>query len=185
MRLLAVCAALVLLLYPFAVYFGGYWLQPRTLGLLVAAVWMLRAIVLAKSHRQRALLIVACALVALVLWRLNSELLLLLFPAFINLAGAAVFAYTLLFPPTLPARLAARDYGEVLPPAVLCYTTWVTRLWVVFFLLNGLVAALLALFASRELWMLYNGLLAYMAVAALFAGEYAYRTLVFRKRHSL
>src|SRR5690606_27017397 len=108
-----------------------------------------------------------------------------LFPALINLAGAAVFAYSLLFPPTLPARLAARDYGEVLPPPVLCYTTWVTRLWVVFFLLNGLVAAMLALFASRELWMLYNGLLAYMAVAALFAGEYAYRTLVFRKRHSL
>lgn len=185
MRLLAVSAALLLLFYPFAVYFGIHWLEPGTLGLLVAGLWALRALVLANTPQRRALIACACALVALGVWWLNSEMLLLLLPAFIHLAGAALFAGGLFFPPTVPARLAAREYGLPLPPPVLWYTTWVTRIWVVFFLLNAAVAATLALRGSRELWVLYNGLLAYVAVAALFAGEYAFRRLVFRRRHSL
>ncbi len=185
MRLLAVSAALLLLCYPFAVYFGIHWLEPGTLGLVVAAVWALRALVLARTPQRRMLIASGCALVALGVWWLNSEKLLLLFPAFIHLGGAALFAGSLRYPPTVPARLAAREYGWPLPPPVLWYTTWVTRIWVVFFLINALVATVLALRGSREAWVLYNGFLAYVAVAALFAGEYAFRRLVFRRRHSL
>lgn len=185
MRWLAALAAVLLLLYPFMVYFGTRWVEPRTLGLIIAGVWMLRVIVLAKSVGQRLLLLSACALAALLLWRLNSELLLLLLPALINIAFAAVFAYTLLYPPTLPARMAGRDFDGELPPPVLWYTTVVTWVWTIFLLANAVVATYIALFASREWWALYNGFLAYLAIVALFVLEYSYRRWVFMRKHNL
>ncbi|HEY7885094.1 MAG TPA: hypothetical protein VIC08_09130 [Cellvibrionaceae bacterium] len=185
MRWLAALAAVLFLLYPFMVYLGSRWVEPRTLGLIIAGVWMLRAIVLAKSRGQRLLLIGACVLVALLLWLLNSELLLLLLPALISLAFAAVFGYSLIYPPTLPARMAARDFDGELPPPVLWYTTVVTRVWVGFFLANAAVSAYTALFTSRELWTLYNGFLAYVAIAAMFVIEYSYRRWIFMRKHNL
>lgn len=185
MRLLAVSAALLLLGYPFAVYFGIHWLQPGVLGLIVVAVWTLRALLLAKTAQRRWQLGGLCALAALTLWWLNSETLLLLLPAGIHLGGAALFASSLRYPPTMPARMAARHYGLPLPPPVVAYTTWVTRIWVAFFLFNALLVTGIALWGSREMWVLYNGLLAYFAVGALFIGEYLFRQCVFKRRHPL
>lgn len=185
MRWLAVPAAIILLCYPVVVYFGSDWLEPRILSLLIVSLWLVRTIVMAKSKVQRSLIIIACCLAALLLWQLNSERLLLFLPAIINLMLAAFFSYTLIVRPTLPARMAARSFEGELPPAVLRYTTAVTCVWIGFFLLNASVATWTALGASREAWVLYNGLIAYFLVAALFAAEYGYRRLVYMKRHGL
>jgi uncharacterized membrane protein len=58
-----------------------------------------------------------------------------------------------------------------LAPAGVRYTRRLTLVWCNFFFLNGSVAAYTALAASRETWVLYNGLVAYVLIGALLAGE--------------
>ena len=47
--------------------------------------------------------------------------------------------------------------------------------------MNGAIALITALFASREVWAIYNGLLSYLIAGALFVGERLIRP-VFRRR---
>src|SRR5690625_7984740 len=102
----------------------------------------------------------AGAVLAAVFWYTNSELLLRLLPAGINLSLALVFAAGLIWPPTLPARMAALHrgvpYGD-LPPPGLHYTSWVTRLWVVFFVFYAGVSVLTALVGGWAVWGVYDG----------------------------
>jgi uncharacterized membrane protein len=54
------------------------------------------------------------------------------------------------------------------------YLHWLTALWALFFLGNGLVS-LWSSTVSLHVWTLYNGLLSYFIVAILCAGEWLYR----------
>lgn len=184
MRVLAVLIAAALLLYPLLVYMGGRWLEPRYLGLIALSLFLLRGVMVSRSKLMRLALLASGVLLAFLLWWLNSATLLLLVPAFINAAMAVVFGYSLVNPPTIPARIARRFEGE-LTPRVERYTTQVTRLWLALFCFNGTVAAITALGASRELWLLYNGVIAYVLVGLLFAGEYSYRQFVIKKHNAL
>jgi uncharacterized membrane protein len=58
------------------------------------------------------------------------------------------------------------------------YTRQVTIVWCVFFVLNGSIALYTALFCEMKTWALYNGLIAYVLMGALFAGEYLVRLRV-------
>jgi uncharacterized membrane protein len=49
---------------------------------------------------------------------------------------------------------------------------------VVFLLCNGAIALYTALVSSREVWALYNGLIAYGLMGAMFAGEWLVRRWV-------
>lgn len=185
MRALGPVLAIVVVLYPALVYFGGRWLEPRFLGLLVLGLYALRLAFALKAPGRRALALCALAAGAGLLWYANSQTLLHLLPAAINLAFAGYFAWTLHRPPTLPERVASLSYPEGLPDVVVSYTRAVTRVWIGFFLANGGVAAATALFASPAVWALYNGALAYGLIGLVFAAEYAYRELVFHKKHAL
>jgi uncharacterized membrane protein len=44
--------------------------------------------------------------------------------------------------------------------------------------MNGLIACYTAFFTSLETWTLYNGLIAYILMGLLFAGEYVVRLRV-------
>ncbi len=184
-RTLGAVAILVLLLYPLLVYFGGRWLEPRYLGLLLAGVYGVRLLSKAQNPRARLAICAAITLVFAVLWFWNDERLLKLWPALINALMACYFSYTLYCPPTLPARMASREFNDGLPPLVEFYTRRVTQVWIVFFIANGALAVYTALYGSRELWALYNGLIAYGLMGLLFALEYLYRTLIFKKKHGL
>ena len=184
MRGLAVLLAAALLAYPVFVYMGSRWLEPRYLGLIALGLYLLRGILVARSGRARAAMVAASLFLALTLWWLNSETILLLVPAFINLLMAIIFGHSLYQPPTIPARIAQRFEGE-LTPEILHYTTRVTWLWLAFFCVNGAMAAATALWASHELWLLYNGAISYGLTGLLFAGEYTYRQLVIKKNKAL
>ncbi|UTF59724.1 hypothetical protein [Gilvimarinus sp. DA14] len=184
-RALAGLAALLLLLYPLLIYFGGQWLEPRYLGLALASIYGLRLFLTARRWEAKLAIGIALGLLAAALWHWNDERLLRLWPALINALLACYFTYTLYRPPTLPARMASREFSHGLPPLVEWYTRKVTQVWVVFFVFNGALACYTALFSSRELWALYNGLLAYGLIGLLFALEYGYRTFIFKKKHGL
>jgi len=65
-----------------------------------------------------------------------------------------------------------------LPPAAVRYTRQVTRVWVAFFAFNASVATGLALLAPLSWWTLYTGLIAYLLMGLLFAGEWLVRQRV-------
>jgi uncharacterized membrane protein len=50
------------------------------------------------------------------------------------------------------------------------------------FVFNGVVALYTALACSREVWAAFNGLIAYVLVGALIAGEWLYRRVFITPR---
>ncbi|WP_227977792.1 hypothetical protein [Arenimonas daejeonensis] len=67
-------------------------------------------------------------------------------------------------------RLARLQHPD-LPPAAIAYVAKVTRAWCLFFAVNGGIALWTALAASDATWALYNGLVAYLLIGAMFLGE--------------
>jgi uncharacterized membrane protein len=99
------------------------------------------------------------------------------YPVAISLATAAVFAVSLRYPPTIVERIARLREPD-LPPAGVAYTRQVTRVWVGFLLANAAVSFWTARWGSLDQWALWNGLLSYLAMGALFGGEYLVRRMV-------
>ena len=85
-----------------------------------------------------------------------------------------LFFVSLLRPPTIIERIA-RFKDPNLPDAAIRYTRNVTIIWCVFFILNGGAALYTTLYTSLETWALYNGVISYVLMGLLFAGEYLVR----------
>ena len=64
------------------------------------------------------------------------------------------------------------------------YTRRVTQIWCLFFIVNGSIAILTALYGDMALWTAWNGMIAYLLIGALMAGEWLVRRRVM-KRESL
>jgi len=171
----AAASHLLFALYPVLIFVGLQFFDARSVGLFVLAA-------LAVRYRRTALgvmsglsvwqwlaltlpVVLGVAVVAT-----NSEALLLLYPASISASMLILFGTTLLHPPTMIERFA-RMHKPDLPAESVRYTRHVTEAWCLFFVGNGAIAAYTAFFASREAWALYNGLIAYLLMGALFAGE--------------
>ncbi len=170
---------LLLAALPFLVYFALQHFQPREVALVLLALLALRAPgkVAAFLRRQGVRsLPTAAALLALValLWRSNDPTWVLSYPIFVNALMFSLFAASLWHPPSAIERLARLRHPD-LPPEGVAYTRRVTQVWCGFFVANGGIAAWTAFAASRETWVLYNGLIAYLLMGALFAGEWLYR----------
>jgi|RhiMethySRZTD1v2_1073278.scaffolds.fasta_scaffold34047_7 uncharacterized membrane protein len=162
-------------LYPLLIFAGLQFLDPRSVALLVLGALVLR-------YRRHTLRILAglsatqfvalgmAPLLGLAVLATNSEVLLRLYPAAISASMLILFGVTLVHPPTMVERFARLQEPE-LSPASVRYTRRVTFAWCAFFVLNGAIAAWTAVYASREAWALYNGVIAYLAMGTLFAGE--------------
>ncbi|MBL4621504.1 MAG: hypothetical protein JKY89_03820, partial [Immundisolibacteraceae bacterium] len=50
------------------------------------------------------------------------------------------------------------------------------------FMVNGSIAAMLALYGSLEMWTLYNGFIAYLLIGILFGGEFLVRQYIKRRQ---
>lgn len=114
------------------------------------------------------LLFVAGALALVALF--DRHLSVRLYPAFMNIAMLIAFAQTLIRPPSMIERFA-RLVEPNLPEHGVRYTRAVTWAWCVFFTVNATIAAYTAAFSSWSVWTLYNGVIAYIAMGAVFAGE--------------
>ena len=179
----ALLFAAVSILYPLLAAlavraFGPGWV---VLGLLVLlALRGLLGMKRAPGGLTFALLFVAGAVALAALY--DRELSVRLYPAFMNAAMLAAFAHTLWRGPSMIERFA-RLVEPDLPESGVRYTRAVTGVWCGFFLVNGAIAVWTAFYADWALWTLYNGLIAYAAIAALFVGELLVRPF-FRSRHA-
>jgi uncharacterized membrane protein len=166
-------------LYPILIFAGLHWLDPRTLSVLVIVALLFRR-PMQMMHVLRNLPVLSWislappVILSLAVIALNSESMLLLYPAAVNAGMLLMFASTLIRPPSLIERIA-RVQSPDLPPQAIQYTRNVTVIWSVFFCINGSIATYTALWSSREMWVLYNGLIAYLLIGALLGGEHLLR----------
>ncbi|NRF46591.1 hypothetical protein HRF68_02885 [Pseudomonas stutzeri] len=176
---LARTAGLALLLaglaYPFAVYFGIEHLSPRVFAALLGALWLARLLSSARaaSRGTAAVALLFCLALAL----LDDDVLLRWYPVLINAAMLALFAGSLFVGMPVIERLARLQEPD-LAEAGVRYTRQVTKVWVGFFVINGTIATALTLWAPLAWWTLYNGLIAYLLMGLLFAGEWLVRQRV-------
>lgn len=171
--------------YPILIYCALLWFEPRVIAAALIVALLLRrprltlAFVSGFSWISHAVIGAAIAL-AVAATIANDEMLLRLYPAGISIALLAVFALSLRTPPTVIERLAQLGRGVAeLPPDAVRYTRLVTEIWCAFFALNAAIAVWSAVAASREVWALYNGFVAYLLMCVLFFGERVVRRLRF------
>lgn len=114
-------------------------------------------------------------------WHVELFLPLKLYPVLINFFMFILFGYSLINPPSMIERIARQKEPD-LPPIAVIYTRRVTQIWCLFFAMNTGISFATVLWASPEIWSLYNGLIAYIFMGLLFGGEYVVR-LRFKRRH--
>ncbi|HBR1282208.1 MULTISPECIES: COG4648 family protein [Enterobacteriaceae] len=175
---------LMLLAWPFLIWFGLthnslHWLLP-----LMALLLFLR---FRQTRRQAGPLrvvtqVAAVAGIALCVasYLLKTHQLLLFYPVVVNGVMLAVFGGSLWTSMPIVERLA-RLREPALPESAVRYTRRVTQIWCAFFIGNGGIALLTALHGDMALWTVWNGMIAYLLMGALMAGEWLVRRQVIKR----
>jgi uncharacterized membrane protein len=179
MKLAMLTRIMLWLVYPAIIFFGIQYFQPRYVAMLIALVLVVRWRAEAKSvltgMSRLYLAVFSLLLTAIIITTItNNETMLRLYPTLVNCGMLLIFGFSLKYPPSMIERFA-RLHDPDLTASGVSYTRTVTQVWCVFFVFNGSVAAFTALYTSREVWSLYNGLVAYMLMGVLFAGEWLIR----------
>lgn len=181
--LLQITTGVVLFVYPFAVYFGlNHW-GIQTIAPILLIFFILRLFLARGKIRELSWLIksVACVGITLVLasWALKQTQWLLYYPVVVNLVLFCLFSYSLIKPPSL-IECMARITEPDLPPDGVIYTQKVTKVWCLFFIINGTIALLTCLWGNIKLWTLYNGAISYVLIGTLMAVEWIIRKRIRR-----
>ena len=121
--------------------------------------------------------ILPALLVVWALYFLKARVWFRLYPAVMVALALAVFAVSLFRMPLI--EVFARKMGETLDARGIAYCRQVTRIWVAFLSVHLLVTVA-TVFLSREIWVFYNGFLAYVLMGSLLLGERLYRRKVRR-----
>jgi len=165
--------AFLTLLYPVAVYLSiqlvAPWKVAATLLLLLTCRFFL------SPYKQWGWVFMGVGVLycGFAIWQ-NSLFSLRFYPVLMSLTFFVVFFSSLKYPPTVVERIARLQHPD-LPPQGVKYTYRVTQVWCGFFVFNGLIATVTALWCSFECWSLYNGLIAYILMGLLMGGEYLVR----------
>ena len=171
---------IVTLIYPFLVWSSLDYLQPRYLALILASLFLLRFLHRKRSKPMNGMLSLAFPaglLFLLLIALINETRWLLAYPAFVSLVFFTVFAYSLVYPPTVVERLARLEDPE-LPPNGVSYTRKVTQVWSCFFLINAAISLFTIWYGDPWLWSLYNGVVFYVFMGLLMAAEMIVRRKV-------
>ncbi|WP_414165698.1 hypothetical protein ACMGGS_08065 [Superficieibacter sp. BNK-5] len=175
---------LLLLAWPFLIWFGLahnslHWLLP-----LMALLLFLRF----RQTRQQVgplrvvTQVVAAAGITLCIasYLLKTHQLLLFYPVVVNGVMLAVFGGSLWSAMPIIERLARLRERE-LPDTAVRYTRRVTQIWCAFFIINGGIALFTALYGDMPLWTAWNGMISYLLMGTLMAGEWLVRRQVIKR----
>lgn len=177
-QLAGLLLGLLTLLYPVAVYLGLGRVSPQVFALALAALWAARAW-FAGRRVHMLLLSLGVLLYSLYLALAGTPEALRWYPVLVSTVLLAVFGASLWRGQSMIERLARLREPD-LPPRAVRYTRQVTKVWCGFFLVNGSIAAATAAWAPWSVWTLYNGLISYGLMGALFALEWLVRQRVRR-----
>ena len=172
-------AAISGVIYPALVYYYIDKAPPAFFGLIALGLIGGRIIITGRKAEDRfwlPVLAIAGATMTMVLF-IDSRLAVKIYPILMSLSVASVFALSLRYPPTVIERLA-RIREPNLPLSGITYTRRVTIVWVAFLIANAGISLITALWGTLAQWTLWNGLLSYLAMGMLFAGEWVIRQWV-------
>ena len=181
---LRVVGALFFATYQVIVYLGITNWGPRAVAVLLLLVLVPMLSIRYRNRRREQLWAVVqvplAVLVVLILAALtNDRRLVLALPVLVNAVLLLHFASSLRGPMPVIERLARLEQPE-LSPSEVRYCRSVTWLWVSFFVVNGLVAGVLAVTGPLSLWAVYTGLVSYLLIGVVFTGEFVVRRVRFR-----
>lgn len=165
--------------YPFLIWFSLDYLQPRYLALCMAGLFLLRFLAHnpAREGKAWAWAIPSSLVFLVVIAIVNRAEWLLAYPIFVSLTFFTVFTYSLVYPPTVIERLARLEHPD-LPAKGVAYTRKVTMTWSIFFLLNAAISLFTVWYGDLRVWSLYNGVVFYILMGLLMAGEMLVRRKV-------
>ncbi|XBS70897.1 hypothetical protein ABK905_07470 [Acerihabitans sp. KWT182] len=149
------------------------WLLPLLSLLFVLRILTLWGQKSAMGQAARVLALVGLVLCAASL-ALRNHHLLLWYPVAANVVMLSLFGGSLLTAMPLVERLA-RWREPDLPAKAVAYARRVTQIWCGFFIINGGIALVTCLAGSLRWWALWNGVLSYLLMGALMAGEMGFR----------
>jgi len=173
---LKVGVVVLLILYPFLIYFGLDYFKFKAshLGLFFLALFVLRIFFTkTKSKTARWQLIFTVVIggtLATLTWIFDSKEFLLWYPVGLSTAFFLVFTMSIIFPPTIIEQIA-RPRNKDFPEVAVVHTRNVTIVWATFFGLNIIVSSWTVVYGGMEVWTLYNGLLSYIIVGILIGIE--------------
>lgn len=182
-----ILTTLAIVVWPLLIWLGLtydllVWLLPALIFVLSLRAW--KVIKTAGPMRNLALATASIALVlSLISYLFKEHQLLLYYPVAVNLTMLIFFASSLKFGIPIIERLARLKEPD-LPEQGVAYTRTVTLVWCVFFILNGSVALATALYGDINLWTTWNGLLSYLCMGLLMAGEWLVRLRVINRATS-
>lgn len=187
---LSVVAGATLVLYPVLVYFGQTHFGVTWMATALITVCCVRLAALrvgsaytaqARSFGGPQILMMCGGAIVLALVSLfsGSPAAMLYYPVLANAVLLLLFALSVVCPPTVVERIARLRDGN-LPDRAVPYLRSVTLAWCVFFVINGSIALYTAMHTSFATWALYNGLIAYVLIGAMFGGELLTRRIALR-----
>ena len=173
-----ILAAILVVAYPFIVYFGLKFWSIGLLAPVLIVIFCLRFMLIKGKLKELTWLVKIITLMVILIlclsWLLQKTQLLLFYPVMMNGLFLLFFACSLFYPPTIIERLARLQEPD-LPEEGVIYTKKVTQIWCGFFLFNGSIATWTCLQNNLEIWTLYNGAISYVLMSVLFAGEWLVR----------
>jgi uncharacterized membrane protein len=169
--------------YPLIVYLAYTRLETRSLALLLLGLYALTAIWRFRGSREEIwkLLRQHAGLGVLigVAVATGNRTVLLLLPVVVNLYLLWTFSSSLRDGPPMIERFA-RMVEDDLPDFTLPYCRKVTICWCAFLIFNAGMLVVLAVAAPVSWWALYTGLISYVLIGVMVAGEFVLRKLWFR-----
>ena len=168
----------VLLAWPLVIWHGLANWRPEWVLIVLVTAFLLRFLVLKKQLGVLAATGKKIALFGLALCLFSGILreyhLLLYYPVVINALLFTVFYSSLAEPVSLVERLA-RLQEPALSAAGVKYTSRVTQIWCVFFIVNGSIAFLTCMYGDMTIWAAYNGMISYVLMGLLMGTEWIVR----------
>jgi uncharacterized membrane protein len=181
LRPVAALAFAIGVLYPAIVYFSLDRLPPGVLIALALGALALRAV--ASRGEDGRLLVSLLALVAVFIsaFAIADQMLAIkAYPVLMSLSAAAMFGASLLYPPSLIERIA-RLRGIIPDGPAQTYMRRLSAIWLAFLIANAAISTAISVWGDMDLWALYNGLLSYLLIGALFFGEMLLRDWIVRR----
>ena len=181
-KIYSILFALLFLAYPALVYFGTLHFSPRIVSLTIILCLILR--LFSSSRNRLAKIVLPATLVGLSLCvvsaLLDNEVYMQYLPVIYSVLFFLAFGSTLLRPPSM-IEVFARSVAPSLSPKEVSYCKTITFIWVLFFVINGLISAITVYFATFKFWVYYNGFIAYILMFLIFVSEFLYRHWKFRR----
>jgi uncharacterized membrane protein len=168
---------IALILYPLYVWWAISNWHPAMALLPATIIALIKACSATAGWPARLFFLLTSSLLVLALVLGQSENVMLFYPVWINVGMLLLFATSLWFPPTIIERFARLMEGELDAHAIE-YTRKVTQVWCGFFIINGSIATATAMWGNWDIWLLYNGGIAYGLMGLLMLVEWWVRRVV-------